>query len=757
MDDPATGDGDITNAVTGPPESTCVEGTDPGCTVTTPVRSLDIVKSSNAPAQVLPGTDVVYTVTVTNTGQFAYTLDDPAIVADDLTEVLDDATLDEGSLGATTDGANAPDAPTYSEPTIEWSGALDPGETVTLTYTVTVDDPATGDGVMTNTVVGPPESTCDPDQTPEDPECTVTVPVRSLDVSKSSDVTEAELGDTVTYTLTVENTGGVDYTELDPAAVFDDLDEVLDDATFVDGSLTTEVTPADPATNDAEFDGDSISWSGPLAAGQTVTITYSVVVADPATGDGVLDNTVVGPPESSCDPAQDPADPGCTVTVPVRSLALTKTATPVDGVALGDTITYTVTVENTGQAPYTAGDPADFSDSLTDVLDDATWDDTLTATSDNADAGTGEYVEPTVTWSGPLDPGEVATITYTLTVNDPGTGDGVMTNAVTGPPEANCPDPAVTDPQDPAFDADCVTEVPTLTPALEIDKTSDAGDEVLPGDEIVYTVVVTNTGETSYTVDDPAEVTDDLSEVLDDGAVTDGPAVTSDGADPGTVSLVGDEITWSGPLEPGESATITYTVTVDDPGTGDGVLTNTVTGPPESTCPEVDPDDGPGEGCVVVTPVRRLEIAKTSTPSSDPLLPGGTVEYTVTVTNTGGADYVAPDLATFTDDLSDVLDDATVTAGPTADVGTATLAGTTLSWEGELPVDGVATVTYTVTVADPVTGDGVLTNVVTGPRSRAASTAPRKAAPPPRRCRRWRSSRPPRPTRSWPAGPSSTR
>ncbi|WP_418275647.1 GEVED domain-containing protein [Isoptericola jiangsuensis] len=696
VDDPLPDDGDgvLTNAVTGPPESTCVDGTDPGCTTTTPVRSVEIVKTSDAAGEVLPGDTVEYTVTVTNTGGVDYVDPDSLLtISDDLSGVLDDASYNDDAVVDPDQGAVG-----FTDPTLSWSGPLAVGETVTITYSVTVDDPLPddGDGVLTNAVTGPPESTC-VDGT--DPGCTTTTPVRSLDVVKSSDAAGEVLpGDTVEYTIEVTNTGGADYTVLDPAEVFDDLTEVLDDATF--GDISTDPTPPD-----AEFDGDSISWSGPLAAGESVTITYTVTVNDPLTGDGVLDNTVVGPPESGCDPAQDPADPDCTVTVPVRAVEIVKTSDPVTGVAPGEEITYTVAITNTGGADYADPDSLlTVTDDLSAVLDDATLDEGSIVV--DPDQGTASFTDPTLTWTGPLAVGETVEITYTLTVNDPPSGDGTMTNFVVGPPESNCDENA--DPVDP----NCSTEVPVLEPGLGISKTSDAGDELLPGDTVTYTVTVENTGEVDYTDADPAVVSDDLTDVLDDATYNGDAAVDPD---QGAVDFTDPTLTWTGPLAVGETVTITYSVTAGDPlpEDGDGVLTNAVTGPPESTCVE-----GTEEGCTTTTPVRALEIVKTSDAAGE-VLPGDTVTYEVTVTNTGGFVYTDADPAVVSDDLSDVLDDATYNddAGVDPDQGAVDFTDPTLTWSGPLAAGETVTITYSVTVDDPLPddGDGVLTNAVTGP------------------------------------------
>ena len=94
------------------------------------------------------------------------------------------------------------------------------------------------------------------------------------------------------------------------------------------------------------------------------------------------------------------------------------------------------------------------------------------------------------------------------------------------------------------------------TPAWSLEKTSDptSGSEVDPGDQVTYTLTVTNT--TDNAVVDNAVVTDDLSDVLQYASLDSVPA----GA-----TLSGDTLTWQVPeLQPGETAELSYTVTVDD-------------------------------------------------------------------------------------------------------------------------------------------------------------------------------------------------
>lgn len=110
------------------------------------------------------------------------------------------------------------------------------------------------------------------------------------------------------------------------------------------------------------------------------------------------------------------------------------------------------------------------------------------------------------------------------------------------------------------------------------------------------------------------------------------------------------------------------------------------------------------------TPLAALEVTKTVDATS--VAPGSTVHYTVTVANTGNADIPESELVTVTDDLSDVLDDASYDGNATADIGTATVTGTELAWTGGLAVGELATITYSVTVNRTAAAGATLVNLV---------------------------------------------
>lgn len=513
-----------------------------------------------------------------------------------------------------------------------------------------------------------------------------------LTIDKSSDAQEsARAGDTVTYTVTATNVGTGDYTATEPARVVDDLTDVLDDATFNDDTTASQ----DGALT---YTAPKIAWEGPLASGDSVELTYTVTLKDG--GDQQArnvafapssDNTTDETPDCDSNDGIDPTtgEPCAFVELPLASFtvskaASTETATP------GDEVTYTVTVVNTGTVAYTEARPATFTDDLTEVLDDADY---------NGDAtGGATFDVPVLSWAGALEVGQTKTITYSVTVNDTQRTDDRLHNAVVPGPSGSC-------------DGACETDTPVQ--AFRVSKTADA-TQVTPGATITYQIVVENTGQVDYTTDNPASFTDDLAEVLDDAvynADATGGATVTDGV-----------LSWSGPLAVGATRTITYSVTVDDPDTGDQVLTNAVVTPPDSggNCEDGSTDPA----CIVRVPDASFDVVKSV--DTDVADAGSLVNYTIIVTNTGAADYTADAPASFTDDLSGVLDDADYNDDAT---GGATVDGDQLSWAGPLPVGGTATITYSVTVHDSISGDAHLRNAVTSPPDSGSSCVPGSTAP----------------------------
>ena len=129
--------------------------------------------------------------------------------------------------------------------------------------------------------------------------CTITnTPAAgAFTVSKIASASSIQMGQVLKYTVTVKNTGAVPFTVASPAKFTDDLSGVLDDATY-----------NNDATGGATITGSTLTWTGALAVGATVTITYSVQVNDPDAGDMSLVNGVAPEPTAPV-PPPPPARP----------------------------------------------------------------------------------------------------------------------------------------------------------------------------------------------------------------------------------------------------------------------------------------------------------------------------------------------------------------------------------------------------------------------------------------------------------------
>jgi uncharacterized repeat protein (TIGR01451 family) len=160
-------------------------------------------------------------------------------------------------------------------------------------------------------------------------------------------------------------------------------------------------------------------------------------------------------------------------------------------------------------------------------------------------------------------------------------------------------------------------------------------------------------------------------------------------------------------LDPGKSESHEYSITLTKSVSGTVVNTATASAdtPPDSQIPPTINSDPAG------FEVANYATVKSAVPASgSALVPGQRVTYTVKVAQQGSA----PAVASFTDDLAKVLDDATYNGDAKASIGKVSYANAHLVWSGTIPVGQVAVVTYSVTVkAVQHLGDRGLVNSVT--------------------------------------------
>ncbi|MEV4094110.1 hypothetical protein [Streptosporangium saharense] len=353
------------------------------------------------------------------------------------------------------------------------------------------------------------------------------------------------------YMITVVNEGDADDPDV---TVTDDLSGLLDDADYGgDGAAPTGTVA---------YDAPKLTWTGPVGAGEVVTITYSVTTH--GGGDGNLRSELTGPPSAST--VSNCVSEGCEAPLGMAELRIVRSSEPAVP-KLGEPVRYTIRVTNVGTAPYQG---ASFTDDLSGLLDDATFGDDLRASDGDA-----SYSPPTVLWNGDVDPGKTVTVTYSARTHLPATGDRKLGGIVVSEGEGtNCPRGSV----DPRCGDPGGQGVPELTVTRKAEPATPR-----PGQTVAYTVTFENTGTGRHP---DARYAVDLSGVLDGGTYRDDATATT-----GTVTYGRPVLEWRGDLSAGEKATITYSVVVGDPSGGDPRQRNVPVEPPVSRVEPVAVDD----------------------------------------------------------------------------------------------------------------------------------------------------------------------
>ncbi len=274
---------------------------------------------------------------------------------------------------------------------------------------------------ITNTVTasgtGPTGAVTDTDTANVTPEAAAP----SVQVTKTSSFTDtgptgAEVGDVITYTYVVTNTGNTFLKNVG-----------VNDAHQGAGTFTQPVFVTTPLTDvnttagsDSTDNGTDAVWDK-LAPGDSVTFTasYTVTASDVSGnggGDGDIDNTVTASASYDNGTTNTPVSDTDTVAVPLyinQAITVAKTASPSSNVKAGDVITYTYVVTNTGNVPVTKITLSDAHNASGAAPVPAFV--SLTNTSGNS--VNGQTGDADVNEIDVLAPGDSATFSATYTVN----------------------------------------------------------------------------------------------------------------------------------------------------------------------------------------------------------------------------------------------------------------------------------------------------------------------------------------------------
>ncbi|MDI6791344.1 MAG: OmpA family protein [bacterium] len=538
------------------------------------------LKSSAAVAGLTPGDTITYTITVTNNGT------DTAVGIVITDTIPANTAYVSGSITGTGAGDTNPLVLTWIISTMA-IGGVD-----TLTYRITILSPLPDSTPITNRATIYTSKT-GPFETNQTTDIVTSYPDLAPSTKTAVDINGGNLapGDTIAYTITVRNEG------TDTATNILISDTIPGNTNYVTGSINGADTRDETGL-------PVLSWTiNTLAPNTEDSVTFQVTVSSIVDSGAMITNTaVIDPTETGPVSVEDTLEPVISYPDLVASL---KSSLDENGNSLvpGDTITYTITVRNSG------------SDTATNVvITDTIPDNTQYVTNSISGADTRDASGlPTLTWGiDILAPGAEVPVSFQVTVNSPLSDSTVITNTA-------LLDPAETGPITSNQTSDTVNSSPDFSGSL---KSSTAVTEPTPGDTITYTITVTNNGtDTAVGI----VITDTIPA---NTAYVSG-SITGTGAGD-TNPLV---MTWIIPtMAIGGVDTLTYRITIHSPLPDSTPITNRATIYTSKT--------GPFETNETIDIVRSYPDFSHSAKSSldengGALLPGDNLLYTITVVNTG--------------------------------------------------------------------------------------------------------------------------
>ncbi|MGW6192349.1 DUF7507 domain-containing protein [Bacillus cereus] len=346
---------------------------------------------------------------------------------------------------------------------------------------------------------------------------------------KSADKNFATIGDTISYTITLNNPGNVTSQNI----IFTDI--LPNGTTFISGTLIN-----DSGTQQIGNPANGIQI-GNINPGGTATITINVLVTNIPSINPISNSSSV-----QFQHIVDPSQPAITqtassntVTTTINSAILTATKSADKSIiSVGDTVTYTTTITNTGNAPAT-------NVTFTSAIPAST---TFIPNSVTINGIQQPGAQPALGVNIPnIAPGETVTVTFQVNVISVPTSNSIMGNdtilySYTVDPNGT---PVTT-----STSTNIVT-TPVLDAMITMLKSVDQTLVTL-GDTITYTTVLTNKGNTNATNITFTDLIPDGTTFVSDSVTING--ITQLGLAPNTGVTIGT-------IAPNSSISISFQVT----------------------------------------------------------------------------------------------------------------------------------------------------------------------------------------------------
>ena len=550
-----------------------------------------------------------------------------------------------------------------------------PPATVTLVGSPTPIGTATT--IPTETVVPtatiiypPPTSTKQPPPDPTDTPIPTPVTDADLSITKDDGVTTYTPGGSVTYTIVVSNAGPGDVTG---ATVSDNFPAQI-------ASVSWTCATAGGASCTASGSGN-INQSIDLPSGSSVTYTVTANISAAASGD-MTNTATVALPAGMTDPnnANNTAQDVDTEAVVILSADLSINKT--DGTTTytpGKSVTYTITAANAGPDDAMG---ATVTDNFPAQVSSVNWTCVGTSGASCSASGSGNINDTVNLPAGGF-------VTYTVTANIHSDVSGSMTNTAI----VSAPSGVVDSNSSNNSNAD--TDTPAPEANLSITKT-DSVTTYVPGESVTYTITASNAGPSDIS---GATVADTFP------AQVSGTSWTCAAVGGATCSASGSG-NISDSLDFPVGSSVTYSVTANIASSATGNMTNTaIVSVPAGAS---DPNTGNNSANDTDTPAPKADLSITKDDSVTDYTPGGSVAYSIVVSNAGPSDVSG---ATVSDTFPVQVASASWTCSATGSASCTSSGTGNLNDTINIPVGD--TVTYSVTANISSTATGDMTNTAT--------------------------------------------